>query len=144
MAGEGVYVDSSVLGAYYCPEPLSAAAEVALRKLTTPVISVLSEVEFCSLIARKRRLKELNERQAREILDLFGSHVAEGFYRRVSLNTDHFIHARLLVVSTDSSLRTLDALHLAVAITEALTLMTADRDFARAAKLKKRPTVLVH
>jgi predicted nucleic acid-binding protein len=62
----------------------------------------------------------------------------------VSLNTDHFIHARLLVVSTDSSLRTLDALHLAVAITEALTLMTADRDFARAAKLKKRPTVLVH
>lgn len=143
MADEGAYIDTSILGAYYCPEALSPAAEAALRKTKTPVISVLSEVEFCSLIARKRRLKELTERQAREILDLFGNHIAEGFYRRMSLNTDHFIKARQLVGLMDSSLRTLDALHLAATIAEGLTLMTADRDFARAAKMKKRPTILV-
>jgi len=65
MADETGYVDTSILGAYYCPEPLSAAAEDALRQFKTPVISVLSEVEFCSLISKKCRLKELKERQAK-------------------------------------------------------------------------------
>jgi predicted nucleic acid-binding protein len=143
MADESAYVDTSILGAYYCPEPLSAAAEKALRQLKTPVISVLSEVEFCSLISKKHRLHELRERQAKEILDLFSNHVAEGFYRRISLNTDHFIKARLLVASMDSSLRTLDALHLAVALLEGLTLVTADREFARAGKRHKASTLLI-
>jgi uncharacterized protein len=143
MADESAYVDTSILGAYYCPEPLSAAAEKALRQLKTPVISVLSEVEFCSLILKKHRLHELRERQAKEILDLFSNHVAEGFYRRISLNTDHFIKARLLVASMDSSLRTLDALHLAVALSEGLTLVTADREFARAGKRHKANSLLI-
>ena len=143
MADETGYVDTSILGAYYCPEPLSAAAEDALRQFKTPVISVLSEVEFCSLISKKWRLKELKERQAKEILDLFSNHVAEGFYRRISLNTEHFLKARLLVASMDSALRTLDALHLAAALAEGLTLVTADREFARAGKRHKANTLLI-
>jgi predicted nucleic acid-binding protein len=143
MADESAYIDTSILGAYYCPEPLSAGAEDALRRLKTPVISVLSEVEFCSMISKKCRLKELKKRQAKEILDLFSSHVAEGFYRRISLNTEHFISARGLVASMDSSLRTLDALHLAAAFAEALTLMTTDREFARAAKRHGANTLLI-
>lgn len=143
MADESAYVDTSILGAYYCPEPLSAAAEKALRQFKTPVISVLSEVEFCSLISKKYRLDELRERQAKEILDLFSNHVAEGFYRRISLNTEHFIKARLLAASMDSSLRTLDALHLAAALAEGLTLVTADREFARAGKRHKANTLLI-
>jgi len=35
------YVDTSVLGAYYCPEKLSSAAEAALRLIDEPVISIL-------------------------------------------------------------------------------------------------------
>ena len=143
MADESAYVDTSILGAYYCPEPLSAAAEKALRQFKTPVISVLSEVKFCSLISKKFRLDELRERQAKEILDLFSNHVAEGFYRRVSLNTEHFLRARLLIASMDSSLRTLDALHLATALAEGLTLVTADREFARAGKRHKADTLLI-
>jgi len=85
MADESVYVDTSILGAYYCPEPLSAAAENALRQFKTPAISLLSEVEFYSLISKKRRLNELRERQAKQIFDLFSNHVAEGFYRRISM-----------------------------------------------------------
>ena len=73
MLNERAYIDTSVLGAYYCPESLSAAAEDALRRIEAPVISILSEVEFCSLISKKRRLKELNQRQATEILDLFAT-----------------------------------------------------------------------
>jgi hypothetical protein len=39
-------------------------------------------------------------------------HFAEGFYRRISLNTEHFIKARQLLASMNSSLRALEALHL--------------------------------
>jgi predicted nucleic acid-binding protein len=34
------YVDTSVLGAYYCPEKLSSAAEAALRVIDEPIISI--------------------------------------------------------------------------------------------------------
>jgi uncharacterized protein len=143
MPAESAYIDTSVLGAYYCPELLSTAAEDALRQIKTPVISVLSEAELCSLISRKRRLREVNERQAKDILDLFGNHVVEGFFRRISLSTEHFIKARQLVASMDKSLRTLDALHLAAAITESIILLTADRDFAKSAKRFKCGVTLV-
>ncbi|HSY06904.1 MAG TPA: type II toxin-antitoxin system VapC family toxin [Steroidobacteraceae bacterium] len=143
MPAESAYIDTSVLGAYYCPELLSTAAEDALRQIKTPVISVLSEVELYSLISRKRRLRELNERGAKDILELFGNHVVDGFFRRISLSTEHFIKARQLVASMDSSLRTLDALHLAAAITESIILLTADRDFAKSAKRFKCGVTLV-
>src|SRR5438270_13976475 len=106
MADEGPYVDTSILGAYYCPEPLSAAAEKALRQFKTPVISVLSEVEFCSLISKKYHLDELGERQAKAILDLLSNHVAEGCFRRISLSTEHFSKARPMVGSMDSLVHT--------------------------------------
>ena len=52
MPNESAYVDTSILAAYYCPEPLSAAAEDALRRIEAPAISVLTEVEFCSLLLK--------------------------------------------------------------------------------------------
>jgi len=137
MPNESAYIDTSVLGAYYCPELISAAAEDALRRIAAPVISILSEVEFCSLISKKRRLKELNQRQAKEILDLFATHVAEGFYRRMVLTAEHYLKARQLIASMEIKLHTLDALHLSAATAETLTLLTADRDLAAAAKRHK-------
>ena len=134
MRAEGAYVDTSVLGAYYCPESLSAAAERALKKVRAPVISPLSEVEFASLISRKRRLGEVGAGQARQVLDLFESHVAEGYYRRMELTTEHFLRARQLIASPGSTLATLDAVHLASAITASIPLLTADKELARAAK----------
>jgi len=143
MPADSAYIDTSVLGAYYCPEALSTTAEEALREITAPVISLLSEVEFASLLSRKRRLKEINERQAKDILDLFETHVAEGFYRRMSLTTEHFLKARQLVASAQSALRTLDSLHLAAAISESLPLMTADRELAKEAKRHKNSVILI-
>jgi predicted nucleic acid-binding protein len=143
MPGDSAYIDTSVLGAYYCPEALSAKAEDALRQISSPVISLLSEVEFASLMARKRRLKEINERQGKAILDLFGAHVVEGFYRRISLTTEHFLKARQLVAAANSALHTLHGLHLAAAITEALPLLTADQVLAKAAKRHKASVILL-
>jgi predicted nucleic acid-binding protein len=138
------YIDTSVLGAYYCPEALSSAVEEALRHIEAPVISMLSELEFCSLIAKKRRLKELNARQSRRILDLFGNHVSEGFYRRMSLTGEHYLKARQLIGSTLIPLHTLDALHLAAALAEELPLLTADKGLAAEAKRHKSKVILIH
>ncbi len=143
MATESAYVDTSVLGAYYCPEALSSAAEEAILRLGVPVISHLSEIEFCSLVAKKCRLNELKKRQAREIIDLFSNHVAEGFYRRMPLTVEHFIKARTWIASMTSSLRTLDALHLSAATSEGLHVITADVGFARAAKSVKARALLI-
>jgi predicted nucleic acid-binding protein len=143
MLNESAYIDTSVLGAYYCPELLSSAAEDALRRLDAPVISILSEVEFCSLISKKRRLRELNQRQAKEVLDLFATHVAEGFYRRMVLTAEHYLKARQLIASRDIKLHTLDALHLSAATAETLTLLTADRDLAAAARRHKSSVKLI-
>ncbi len=143
MPAADAYVDTSVLGAYYCPEALSAAAEAALQRLAAPVISTLTEVEFASLIARKRRLRELTTAQAHRVLELFGSHVQEGFYRRVPLGPEHCLRARDLIAGMTSALRTLDALHLAIALTEDLPLLSADRDFVRAARRHKAAAVLL-
>jgi predicted nucleic acid-binding protein len=143
MPGESAYIDTSVLGAYYCPEALSAKAEKSLREISTPVISLLSEVEFASLISRKRRLRELSVNQAKVIIDLFGNHVAEGSYRRLAVTTEHFLKARQLLTSSDGSLHSLDALHLALAIAENIPLMTADRDLAKAARILKTNVILI-
>jgi predicted nucleic acid-binding protein len=128
------YIETSILGAYYCPEPLSAAAEQALRGVETPVISSLTEVEFFSLVAKKHRLQELREPKARQILEAFAAHVADGYYRRLTLTAEHYAHARHLIGSFQTTLHTLDALHLALALSEKLSLLTADNILAAAAR----------
>lgn len=143
MPADTAYIDTSVLGAYYCPEPLSAAAEAALLELRDPCISALTEVEFASLVARKRRLKELSAREAGEVLRLFGQHVTDGYYRRLSFGAEHFLRARDLIASMTGALTTLDALHLSVALSVGLPLLTADRDFARAARRHDASATLV-
>jgi uncharacterized protein len=142
MAVESAYIDTSVLGAYYCPEPLSAAADAALREIEAPVISNLTLVEFSSLIARKRQLKELDTRRASEVSNLFGTHVEAGFYRRISLGAEHFVEAQHLIQAA-TVLRTLDSLHLAAAIIEEVPILTADGQLASAARKLKARVILV-
>jgi predicted nucleic acid-binding protein len=143
MPVDAAYVDTSVLGAYYCPEPLSEAAESALLAVREPCISTLTEVEFASLVARKRRLRELSERQATEVLRLFDEHVTDGHYRRLALGTEHFLRAREMITARQSSLHTLDALHLAAALLIDAPLLTADQLLARAARRHDAATILV-
>ncbi len=129
-----VYVDTSVLGAYYCPEDLSAAAERAITVLDALMISPLTEVEFVSLVMRKRRARDFTLRKANKILETFWAHVADGYYKKIKIESEHFHAARDLIAKNKHNLRTLDALHLALAHANALTLLTADRSLAAAAK----------
>ena len=65
------YIDTSVLVAYYCPEPMSEIVERFLQRLEYPVISTLTEVEFASAIAGKVRGKELSREDGNRIINQF-------------------------------------------------------------------------
>jgi len=68
------------------------------------------------------------------IRNQFVSHLELGIYRRTSLGPHHVRSARELISGFTIPLRTLDALHLAMASSAELRIVTADEGLARAAK----------
>lgn len=127
------YIDTSVLAAYYCPEPGSAAAERVLQH-TEPVISLLCEVELMSVLARKVRERSMSKVSAMRISDLFLEHLSAGHYIRVAISPAQFEAARNILARHETKLRTLDALHLSVVAENKTALVTADRALHEAAK----------
>lgn len=128
------YIDTSVLIAYYCPEPLSPTAERHVRRARPPVISPLTEAEFCSALAIKVRTGGLAVDDARRVLAQFRTHCREHAYRIVPLGASEYTTACEWLETFTTALRTADALHLAVAVVNELTILTADQAMARAAK----------
>jgi predicted nucleic acid-binding protein len=120
------YVDTSVLAAYYCPEPLSERAERRLRALDEPIVSWLTEVELCSALAKKVRRGTLRGEDARHVQELFRVHCTQGLYRVVRVDRDAYDWARQWIAAQTTALRTLDALHLAVAHRRGWCVLTAD------------------
>lgn len=128
-----VYVDTSVLVAYYWPEKLSRAAQSVIRRADGPTISPLVETEFYSALALKTRMGELDVESARRILSVFRLHRADGIYRVVPIEAAEYEIAREWIGTFRTGLRTLDALHCAVAFSHGLVLVTADKILADAA-----------
>ncbi len=126
------YIDTSVLAAYYCPEPLSGQAQQALREEMQRAISWLVETEMVSVIARKVRTRELRPAEGRRVLALFQSHLDQGSYTRLALEGAHFAKAREWLAAFTIPLHTLDALHVAVAALQDCPLLTADTALAEA------------
>jgi predicted nucleic acid-binding protein len=128
------YLDTSVLMAYYWPEPRSAGVQQLLASLEGPTISPLVEVELCSVISRKVRAGDVAHAAATRLLAEFKSDVAEPRFRTVPIGTAEYDQARDWIVQLTSPLRVLDALHMAIAQANSLTLVTADKQLAAAAK----------
>jgi len=129
-----VYLDTSVLAAFYCPESMSAKAEKAILRSDLPAISLLVEVEFYSAVARKRREGALSEADATSIVTKFRLHIDEGYYELLPLDAAHYEVARDWIGRFVLPLRTLDALHLAVCFASGAVLLTADVSLAKAAR----------
>lgn len=121
--------------AYYCPEPLSSPVQRLLRRQRQPVVSDLTEVEMMSAISRKVREGTMSRQDARKVAAVFLTHLDAGHYARLSLEPAHFRTAREWISAFDVPLRTLDALHLAVAYLKGLRLATADGALARSARM---------
>ena len=127
------YIDTSVLAAYYCPEPLSDLAEKYLLSERRPAISQLTEVELASAVLRKVREKELSEKDGLRILDTFQTHLDASMYTYHILDSRHYRLARSWISRLSTPLRTLDALHLAVSAASDLELITSDHRLAESA-----------
>ena len=99
-----------------------------------PAVSWLTGIEIMSALSRKIRKRELVRRDAERIAILYREHVSQGYYNLIPLDGADIEWAASHIVRFDNSLRTLDALHLAIAMRESLALATADRALADAAK----------
>ena len=128
------YIDTSVIVAYYYPEPLSEKAEAFLMTHTRPAISTLTEVEMFSALSRKIREGGLSRKDAGRIGAKFLSHADGHYYTRLFVEPHHYRLARDWIGLFQTNLKTLDALHLAIAHAENLTFVTADQGLAESAK----------
>ena len=128
------YFDTSVVAAYYCPEPNSPAAEKIILRSKSPVISDLTELELASAVSRKIREKSITREDGGKIIALFQAHVSQGLFQKIVVGQEHFQIARAWVAQFTTPLRTLDALHLAIATTQKAYFFTSDLLLVKAAR----------
>jgi uncharacterized protein len=129
-----IYLDTSAIAPFYWAEALSGAIEALLREETTPALSQLAEVELFSALSRWVRMREIETEAAREIANRFQDDLKQGFYTRMEVEPIHYNLARDWIGQFDTPLRTLDALHLAIASAHEIRLVTADGGFAESAR----------
>jgi hypothetical protein len=95
-------------------------------------ISSLVELELICALARKVRWREMRRADAHRILAVFQSHLEQGIYTRLAVESVHFAKAREWLATFTLPLQTLDALHVAVAALDDCRLLTADVALAQA------------
>ncbi len=129
------YIDTSALAKWYLNEPRSEDFAAFITTLPSAAISRLTVVEIRCLLARRRRSGDLTEPIERRVLDAFEADVRHGFLYVQPLDDRHALDAATLVSRLSRhGLRTLDALHLAIARDIGAPLIaTADRLIADAA-----------
>jgi hypothetical protein len=130
------YVDTSALAKRYLNEEYSDRFEDYLQSLPFAGISSLTVVEMRCLLARRRRYGELTREQELHCFTLFQQDIREGHLQVEPLVDDYVARALLLMERLpDYSLRTLDALHLAIVEGVGFEVVaTADRIMASAAE----------
>ena len=128
------YFDTSVLAAYYCPEPNSPAAEKIILHSENPAVSDLTELELASALSRKIREKSITREDGGKIIALFQSHVSQGLFQKILVEQEHFQIARAWIAQFTTPLRTLAALHLAIANTQKALFFTSDLQLVKAAR----------
>ena len=136
MSAEGrAYLDTSALAKWYLNEPGSEAFVSYLQGLDVAVISSLTRTEFRSLLARRRRMGELDHPLESVLFAAFLDDIAEGSLSLVRVDDPRFDDAvHLISRYPEHPLRTLDALHLAIARHASVdTVATADAVTAKVA-----------
>ena len=137
------YFDTSVIAPLYRPEALTEPAE-ALQQQYRPVISLLTEVELASTIARWVRTEEISEEHAVLAEKTFADDLRLKVFERTDLEDRHYWQARTWLQKRKTNLRTLDALHLAIAAESDWPIITADKRLHQAAASLGCPSQLVH
>ena len=124
-------------------EALSEKVEAFLTTHPQTSISLLTEVELFSAISRKIREGNLDADDGSRITGLFVSHREAAFYRSIEIESQQYVLARDWIGRFDTPLRSLDALHLAIASSKSLTFVTADERLAESAEILRIKTILM-
>lgn len=141
-----LYLDTSALAKWYVAESDSDAFDDFIRDRAGAHISRLTVVELRCALSRRRRNREISVAFERAALTLFESHVRDGLLAVLTMDDSHFVAAsQILSDLRRIPLRTLDALHLAVARANGvMAIATADQIMLSAAKALKFETHAFH
>lgn len=130
-----IYLDTSIIASFYWSEALSDKVEELLKTETERGLSRLVEVELFSALSRRVRMREISQTDASIISSRFQAHLDKNFYLPIALDSVHYQLARDWIAQFNTSLRTLDALHLACASCNNIPLVTADEALAASAEV---------
>jgi len=131
-----VYIDTSALAKWYVNEANSEAFADWIRQQNDACISSLTVTEMRCLLARRQRTGDFSKDVEQEIFAAFSDDIQLGHIFLRPLKDEHAAMATHLVDQLPQlPLRTLDALHLAIARALACKhIATADRVMAEAAE----------
>ena len=131
-----VYLDTSVLAKWYVAEPNSAQVTDYIVGLESAAISTLTKTEMRCLLARRRRMQEFGSDLEGQIYATFLDDVAQGHLTLYKVEDKHVESASYLISMLPAlGLRTLDAMHLAIAQHNGFErIATADKLLAKAAE----------
>jgi len=141
-----VYLDTSVLVSIYYPESITTKVRKFLTDKKGLSTSLFSIVEFSSAINRKILMNELSKQNGLKIINRFQSDIEEGYYKVYSFSPDDLTGANNFIIDNLGrvSLRTVDALHIAIALRKKCDLfVTADRTQAKSSKKLGLETKLI-
>jgi len=130
-----VYLDASVLVALLINDPFSQRAEAFLRKTADIlVVSDFAQAEFSSAIARHVRTREITRAEAQTAFSACDDWVARTADRAETTTMD-VAAAQGFLRRLDLSLRTADALHIAIALRIGAPVATFDVRMAASARM---------
>ncbi|MBV9750091.1 MAG: type II toxin-antitoxin system VapC family toxin [Acetobacteraceae bacterium] len=129
-----LYLDASLLVALLTNDALTARADALLRSRTpTLVVSDFAAAEFASALARRVRTREITADEARLAFANFDTWAARAT-RRVETAAADVKAAEAFLRRLDLTLRTPDALNIAIAQRVGATLGTFDEKMAGSAR----------
>jgi len=141
-----IYLDTSVLVSIYYPEPITPKVRKFLTDKKGLSTSLFSILEFSSAINRKILMNELSKQDGLKIINRFQNDIEEDYYKVYSFSPDDLTGANNFIIDNLGrvSLRTVDALHIAIALRKKCDLfVTADRTQAKSSKKLGLETKLI-
>ena len=129
-----VYLDASALVPLFANDALSQRADAILRaNQSTLIVSDFAAAEFASAIARRMRTRFLTIAEARIAFANFDTWIAREAERAQTTAAD-VSSATNVIRRLDLTLRTADAIHIAIAQRLDADILTFDRQMAAAAR----------
>jgi predicted nucleic acid-binding protein len=129
-----VYLDASILVSFFAIDTLSSRAESVLKTQSGVIVSNFAAVEFASALARRVRMRLLTEQEARIAFSTFDAW-ADRTAILVNMDNTDISAAAAFLRRLDLTLRTQDALHVAMARRLDAAVLTFDKQMREAARV---------